>query len=185
MAPEDSHDLAALLARVAAQDRKAFALLYRLQAPPLYRILLRTLRRESLAEEALQDVFVKIWQRAGDYRADRGAPSTWLGSIARYRALDLLRRSRETLVETDELYDPADESPGPMDLMAASSRTDALKICLKKLKAGQRDCLVLCYCEGYTQEELSAKLQTPLGTVKSWIRRGLTQLRQCLAQLGA
>ena len=180
MTSNDSEELTELLARVARHDRPAFARLYRLQAPHLYRILQHILKQEALAEEALQDVFVKIWQRAGDYRSDRGAPSTWLGSIARYRAFDMLRRNRHAAAEFSAPDDLADANPGPLETFAATAGHARLHECLELLKSEQRSCVVLCYCEGYTQEELSRRLDRPLGTIKSWIRRGLERLRQCL-----
>lgn len=177
---EDSADLAALLSRVALGDRTAFARLYQAISSHLYGALLRILKQESLAEEALQDVFLKIWQGAGNYRAERGAASTWMYAIARYRALDMLRQARNFNHESEELLELADKAPGPMDLAFAAVKSTALRKCLEELQTAQRDCLMMAYCEGYTHEEVSAHLGSPLGTVKSWIRRGLESLRKCL-----
>lgn len=172
-------DYAELLAAIALGDRAAFARLYELAAPHLFGVLLRILREEALAEEALQDVFVKVWQRASDYRPERAAASTWLFSIARHRAFDLLRRGRAE-PEGEVLPEAIDASPGPFERTSTLAAGSALRDCLDQLQAGPRACIVLAYCDGYTHEELSQRVGSPLGTVKSWIRRGLEALRQCL-----
>lgn len=169
-----------LLAAIALGDRSAFARLYELAAPHLFGALLRILKEEGLAEEALQDVFVKIWQRAGDYRPDRASANTWLFAIARHRAFDLLRRRREAPADPDRVPEPVDPTPGPFDVTATLAAGASLRECLEQLQPGPRTCLLLAYCEGYTHDELSRRVGSPIGTVKSWIRRGLDALKRCL-----
>ncbi len=170
----------ALLAATARGQEEAFARLYRHTAPNLFAVLLRILKRRDWAEETLQEAFVRIWNHAQDYSPHRGRPMTWMQSIARYRALDMLRRQPPELLQED-LH-------GGVDAAAADGRADPvqhmddelLRRCLEELQERARTCIVMAYYEGYTHEQLSVRLSTPLGTVKSWIRRGLRRLRECL-----
>jgi RNA polymerase sigma-70 factor (ECF subfamily) len=184
----DPELLARWLQASAGGDRRAFQALYRAASPHLFALLLRMLKRRDLAEEALQDCFVRIWQKAHTYAADRGAPLTWLMSIARYRALDLIRRQRPEVSLTDEegeelefADDVVDGAPqGPLEASMTRQSMDALDRCLETLQTQQRESVLMAYYEGYTHEELAQKLGKPLGTVKSWVRRGLQSLRECL-----
>jgi RNA polymerase sigma-70 factor (ECF subfamily) len=176
--------LEALLERCASADAAALQNLYELAAPLLFGCLTRILRRRALAEEALQDVFVSIWQRAGQFRASRGRPMAWMMSIARYRAIDLLRHERSApvlvpdLPERGEIPDEGkDDSP---HWMPASG---LLERCLALLTDRQRHCLELAFVGGNSHEDISRLTGNPLGTVKSWIRRGLQSLRNCLEGL--
>lgn len=171
--------LRTLLDRCAAADSSALESLYELASPLLFAALTRILRRRALAEEALQDVFVSIWQRASQFQASRGRPMAWMMSIARYRAIDLLRHERSAPVLVPDLPDRADgddkEESGSW--MPASG---LLERCLGLLNDQQRSCLELAYVGGNSHEEISRLTGTALGTVKSWIRRGLQSLRKCL-----
>jgi len=159
------------------RDRAAFQQLYNLTSPHLFGVALRILHTRSLAEEALQDAFVQIWQKAGEYRADKAQVNTWMTSITRYRALDMLRKSaRETPLE--ELPDSVMPEQQGAQMMAAENAD--LELCMEELQNEQRECIALAYVDGYSHQELSDRLDTPLGTVKSWIRRGLQQLKECL-----
>jgi RNA polymerase sigma-70 factor (ECF subfamily) len=167
-------------------DRQAFQALYRAASPHLFSVLLRMLRRRDVAEDALQDCFVRIWQNASSYAPDRGAPMTWMMSIARYRALDLIRRQRPevSLDDEDPEADPEDDhnetERGPVASSMTQEGMEVLKECLDTLQDVQRESVLLAYYEGYTHHELAARLGKPLGTVKSWVRRGLQRLRECL-----
>jgi RNA polymerase sigma-70 factor, ECF subfamily len=184
----DPELLAHWLNATARGDRVAFQALYRAASPHLFALLLRMLRRRDLAEEALQDCFVRIWQKADTYAPARGAPLTWLMSIARYRALDLIRRQRPEVsldddngVDLDTVQAEAGEaSPDPLRASLAGESLAALNECLETLQDQQRRSVLLAYYEGYTHEELAQRLDKPLGTVKSWVRRGLQRLRECL-----
>jgi RNA polymerase sigma-70 factor, ECF subfamily len=174
-------ELEALLERCAAKDASAFKVLYQRVAPTLLAILMKMLRRRDVAEDVLQDVFVKVWEQAGQYDRIRGRPLPWLVSIARYRAIDMQRASRPTVVlnETDLQLDPRFQAPGPADSDAAGLRS-ALIRCLELIAAPQRRCLVLAYENGLTHDQISRALGEPLGTIKSWVRRSLMNLRRCL-----
>jgi RNA polymerase sigma-70 factor, ECF subfamily len=170
-----------LLGRCAAADRGALQRLYELVSPVLFACLTRILRRKALAEEALQDVFVSIWQRAGQFQAARGRPMAWMMSIARYRAIDLLRRERlapVAVAEVPERGQPVEDSPD--DEAPWLPAPGLLERCLALLTERQRYCLELAFVGGNSHEDIARLTGSPLGTVKSWIRRGLQSLRQCL-----
>lgn len=170
--------LAELLPRCASRDAVAFNELYQLASPIVFGTLLRILRRRAVAEEALQDVFVSVWQRAGQFEAARGNALGWIIAIARYRAIDLIRRERGTPVGVVGVRD--EESVDPDENTSAVSSDALLERCLGLLTEQQRSCIVLAFVEGSSHDEISQRTGNPLGTVKSWIRRGLQSLRQCL-----
>lgn len=173
----DNLQLEHLLARTALRDRAAFQQLYELMSSHLFGVALRILHTRSLAEEALQDAFIQIWQKAGDYRADKAQVNTWMTSITRYRALDMLRKTgREQPLDDELAAVMEDPAPGPAQL----SESKDLDLCMDELQDQQRECIALAYVEGYSHQELAVRMDTPLGTVKSWIRRGLQQLKECL-----
>lgn len=177
--------LAALLTACAAGDHSAFARLYQLTSPNLYAVTLRILKQEERAQECLQDAYINVWRRADAYDATKSAPMTWLVSIVRNRALDLLRQRRPEvhLDEQAELENSVSaglEGRTDRSMGEDSDFSRALAHCLAALQAQQRVCVELAYYEGLTHPELAARLQAPLGSVKTWIRRGLMQLRDCL-----
>ena len=176
--------LSDLLARCALNDHGAFERLYQHTSPQLFGLVLRIVREEQLARDVLQDGYVKIWNNAGDYRPEKGSPVTWMGSIMRNRAIDLLRRRRSNpvvAVEQDEIGAFADERALPPDLAVAGDQNrSALLACMDRLTESQKQAIGLAYYRGLTHEELAQHLDTPLGTVKSWLRRGLLKLRDCL-----
>lgn len=169
-----------LLRRCAARDTGAFEALYAETASLLYGIALRMLRQPAAAEDVVQEAYLSIWSRAADYRPGLGAPLTWMTSIARYRALDALRRRSHR----EDAQLPLDEEahPDPFGGDAESRTDDAMMLdhCLQHLGEEQRNCIVLSYCEGYTHQELAERFERPEGTVKSWIRRGVQSLKGCL-----
>lgn len=177
-----TEDLAQLLVACGRKDEDAFARLYRAASPKLFAAAIRILRRRDWAEEVLQDSFVSIWNHAADYAQWKSAPMTWMTSIVRNRALDLLRRPAlevsgdlEVIMELRE-----DGNPGPLEQALASADAARLAACLKTLEARQRQSIMLAFFHGLTHSELASHLRQPLGTVKTWIRRGLQQLKACL-----
>lgn len=184
MTPDDT--LEALLAAVARGQQPAFAELYAKTSPHLFGLLLRMLQRRDWAEEALQDCYVRIWQKAESYSAGRGSPMAWLMTIARYRALDLLRMRRPEVNESsfdEDMTSPLereDETASPEDRAVEGEGLGRLEDCMKGLGEEQRRTVLLAYYEGYTHTEMARRLNAPVGTVKSWVRRGLIQLRDCL-----
>lgn len=184
----DPERLIQLLQRVALGDEQAFEELYALSSANLYGVLLRILRRPEWAQEALQDCFLKIWQRSETYLPERGAALTWLMSLARYRALDLLRERQAEPGVLIELSAAEEATPlkfiSPEQAgeawMPESEGSNRLSDCIQQLKEEERQCLLLVYYEGYTHLELAQLLRVPLGTIKSRVRRGLARLRECL-----
>jgi RNA polymerase sigma-70 factor (ECF subfamily) len=174
-------ELAQLLQRCAAQDPAAFRLLYDKTSAILFARLLRMLRRRSVAEEALQDVYVRIWQRAAQYEAHRGRALAWMVTIARYCAIDLMRRERITLVSDDTLAEVADEGTGDAVDFEKPNHFDD---CIGRLNDRTRQCLTLAFVEGRSHDEIARLTTNPLGSVKSWIRRGLLSLKECLSTQG-
>ena len=187
---ERSERLAALLARIALSDQRAFADLYRLASPHLYAVAIRIVRDGALAEEMLQESFVSIWHHAGTYDVAKSQPITWLTSIVRNRCLDWLRRREietEPLATNDDdapAWEPPSDGPSPVDLLLAAADAQALRGCIDLLEAGPRQAIALAFFQGLSHRELASHLREPLGTVKSWVRRGLATLRRCLDAAG-
>ncbi|HSS45982.1 MAG TPA: sigma-70 family RNA polymerase sigma factor [Burkholderiales bacterium] len=164
-------------------DQAAFANLYRQTSAKLFGVALRILKREEWAEEVLQDSFVNIWKHAAEYTAPKSAPMTWMTSIVRNRALDLLRRPGLEVAQEDNslIEDFGDGAQGPVELLLQSNAADALARCMQQLEARQRQSIMLAFYHGLTHAELAKHLRQPLGTVKTWIRRGLERLKRCLS----
>ncbi|MGH6948201.1 MAG: sigma-70 family RNA polymerase sigma factor [Kiloniellales bacterium] len=172
--------LAGLIAAVAAGDRRAFRQLYLETSPRLLGVAIVLLKRRDLAEEVLQEAYLSLWRRAATYRADRGSPLAWLVAILRYRAIDRLRQLQGERATAELSPEAADSAPGPFDWAANSEEGRRLQRCLEELEQRQRDSILLAFVEGLTHEELAERIGAPLGTVKSWIRRGLRRLKDCL-----
>lgn len=192
MTPDDPETaLVALLEGVARRQREgeqALRALYDLTAGKMFGLALKVTGRRDWAEDVLQEAFLTIWRSAGDYRATLSPPLAWMGLIVRSRGLDFLRRRAsaraDAVQELDEAVSEtvAGDSPDPADTAQASEQAWALHECLRKLEARQREVLSLAYLRDLSHAELAQQLQLPLGTVKTWIRRGLDQLRGCMAR---
>lgn len=177
----DSSPLFDLLARTALSDQRAFSQLYQLTSAKLFAVAIRILKHEERAEECLQEAFVNIWRQAGTYNADKSAPMTWMTTVVRNRALDLLRQRRpEVQADNPQVLENFRDDSDRTDNVAFADEHRRLEDCLGELKDAQRRCVLLAYYGGHTHPELAAQLQVPVGTVKTWIRRGLQQLKQCL-----
>lgn len=174
--------LADLLAATARGDRQAFAKLYQLTRGRLYAITLALLRQPDAAEEILQETYLAIWRTAGQYQLERAPVLVWLMAIARHRSIEYLRQRRRRLAEinAEPLAEEALEIPDPQASLSVDHLAHAIQECLRRLSADQSRAIRLAFFHGLSHEELAARLQAPLGTVKSWIRRGLLQLKGCL-----
>lgn len=172
-------ELSALLLRCAQGDHAAFRSLYAAQSARLHGLALRITREPGLAADATHDAFVQVWNQAARFDPERGAASAWLISILRYRALDIVRRRgrEQGGYEPPEQVDPA---PDALDLMVASAEGEALKRCLEELEPARRNLVLRAFTEGLSHADIATQTGTPLGTVKSWIRRSLAALKRCL-----
>ncbi len=183
-------ELMALLDRVGQRDETALRLLYDRTAPRLLGLAMRILRQREWAEDALQESFLTIWRLAGDYRASLSPPLAWMGLIVRSRSLDVLRRQsgeRALLVpstgDNESMLEAfASDAADPLDAADASEQARALQRCLGELEGRQREVLSLAYLRDLSHGELAQQLALPLGTVKTWIRRALEKLRNCMKQ---
>ena len=179
----------ALLDRVALADEAALRELYELTSSKLYGVAVRVVGNRSWAEDVLQEAFLNIWRIAGDYKATLSPPMAWMCLIVRSRGLDFLRRRTsdraDTAQELDEvLADTLEgDSANPMDMALAGEQAWALHQCLSQLENKQREVVSLAYLRDLSHGELAEQLKLPLGTVKTWIRRGLAQLRGCMSRL--
>ena len=188
--PDRNARVAALLARVALSDQQAFAELYRQTSPHLYAVALRILREPAAAEEILQEAYVNVWHHAGTYVAARSQPLTWLTAIVRNRCLDQLRRREVDTVtmsaegDDEPAFDLPSGDPSPADLLLEGADAQSVRDCVDALDAGPKQAIALAFFQGLSHAELAAHMQGPLGTVKSWVRRGLERLKRCLDGAG-
>jgi RNA polymerase sigma factor (sigma-70 family) len=174
--------LAAALIRAGSGDRAALRIVYQDTSAKLFGVLLRILKDRSEAEDVLQDVYVTVWRRAATFDPARASPITWLVAIARNRAIDRLRsgaagRRMAPIEEAEHVHDSA---PGALDVVMRSEQHTRLATCLGELEPRTSDAVRAAFYEGVTYEQLAERMGVPLGTMKSWIRRGLMKLRACL-----
>jgi RNA polymerase sigma-70 factor, ECF subfamily len=195
---ERSEALAELLGRVALGDRAAFGTLYNASSAHLFGVILRINPDRGHAEDILQDIFVNIWRAAQGFDPARAQPMTWLISIARNRAIDSLRR-RKTQIATVTLRSDSDDDEaaagaldsipsaemGPLELLQQAARMREVSHCIGELSAEQRQCVAMAYYQGLSHSEVAQSLAQPLGTVKSWVRRALIALKECLERAPA
>ncbi len=176
--------LADLLSRCASNDHGAFERLYQHTSAKLYGLVLRIVRDEQLSRDVLQDGYVRIWNHAADFRPDRASAITWMGSIMRNRAIDLVRRRRVPVLENGDReateWLPENLLDSPEAELDLANQSEALAECIATLSEAQRQSIALAYYRGLTHEEMAQFMDRPLGTVKSWLRRGLLRLRDCL-----
>lgn len=171
--------LVGLLARIAAGDAEAFRQVYDSYVTRLYGIAICITHQPSLASDAVHDAFLEVWNNAGRYDVRRGNPEVWLVTLARYRALDIVRR-RAREVSDEGLEERADEEPDALTALSDSADAAALRACMGTLAPDRRKLITLAFIDGLSHSELAARLQMPIGTVKANIRRSLRALRTCL-----
>ena len=179
--PRQTADLVALLARVAKQDRNAFSELYQATSAKLYGVVWRILPAKDRAEDVLQDVYVRIWNRASSFDASKASPVAWMATIARNRAIDEVRRRAPVSIEdAPQALDVAAEGLDPLAATQQSEELQRLNECLKALEGERREIVLLAYYTGLSRDEIAQRFGHPVGTIKVWLHRSLAQLRKCL-----
>jgi RNA polymerase sigma-70 factor, ECF subfamily len=175
-------ELTQLLSRIATRDAAAFSTLYKRTSAKLYGVVARILTRGDVAADVLQEVYVRIWEKAGEFDPVRGSPLAWMATIARNRALDEVRRVRPASLEDQpEGFEPAAEDIDPLATRERSEGLAALVDCLKALDEEKRAVVLLAYYRGLSREALAKRFGRPVPTIKTWLHRSLAQLRDCLA----
>ena len=182
-----SEELFHLIALSGQGDRVAFQSLYDATSAKLFGLSLRILNRRDLAEEALQESFINIWHHAQNYRPEKAAVMTWMSAIVRNKCFDLLRAmpKESPLIDDESMDDWASSDFGPLEKATQLSETKALLDCMSALAPLQRQAIALSYFHGMAHEQLAEHLVQPLGTIKTWIRRGLQSLKSCLQGVSA
>lgn len=177
-----AHELVPLMRSVAAGDRDALSSLYQRTSAKMFGICSRVLGNPGEAEEVLQEVYITVWRNAGRFDSAKASPITWLAVVARNRAIDRLRTRRIATAPLDAAADVADERESAFDMIERDEEKRRLASCLEELEDRQRAMIRAAFLDGATYPELAERESVPLGTMKSWIRRGLIRLRGCLEQ---
>jgi RNA polymerase sigma-70 factor (ECF subfamily) len=173
-------DITKLIVRVSVKDRGAFDLLYRQTSAKLFGVCLRVLNDRGEAEEALQEVFVKIWTKADRFAISDLSPISWLVAIARNHAIDRLRSRKPAAADIDAAIDVADPTPGPEAMAMAGGENDRIYRCLDELDQERAAAVRGAYLKGESYAELAERYAVPLNTMRTWLRRSLLKLRECL-----
>ena len=181
--PAEREELNRLLIETARNDQKAFAELYRLTSSKLFGVCMRMLRDRGDAEDVLQEIYTTVWRRAAGFDATRASAITWLTTLSRNKAIDRLRQQRERVLDDPaRLEETADGQPTPAAQAEASEEYRRLQHCMDQLEPQHRDSVREAFFTGATYNELAGRCKVPLGTMKSWIRRSLMLLQNCLSQ---
>ncbi len=171
-----------MIAQVALRDESAFSSLYDATSRKLFGVCLRVLSNRSEAEEVLQEVYVRIWHKADSYAVTGHSPMTWLITVARNLAIDRLRRRKAPTKDIDAVFDVADNRPGPEASAIASSERALLDACMNELDPSRADAVRKAYLEGQTYKNLAKHHGVPLNTMRTWLRRSLQALKECLTR---
>ena len=177
-------DIEGMIARCALGDRGAFSSLYAATSGKLFGVLLRILRDRAEAEDALQKVYVKVWKGASLYRVNGLSPMTWLITIARNHGIDRLRARKPAAKDADDMVDLADQSPGPEAQVIAASEAGRIARCMGELEPDRSEAVRRAYLGGEAYAELAARFDVPLNTMRTWLRRSLLKLKECLSDGG-
>jgi RNA polymerase sigma-70 factor, ECF subfamily len=178
MSPDD---VSGLISRTALKDRAAFRALYSATSAKLFGVCLRVLKDKTEAEDVLQEIYVRIWLNADRYQVSEYSPITWLVAIARNLCIDRLRARRPASREISEAEDIADQSATPEQAAELKGEAGRLSLCLDQLSPERAMAVKAAYMEGYSYQDLALRLDQPLNTVRTWLRRSLISLRECLS----
>ncbi len=170
-----------LLASVAKGDEAAFERLYEATRAKLFGVVLRILRRQDLAEEVVQEAYIKIWNSAGQFNPALASPITWMVSIARNRAIDVVRKRSEVSIEDESAaMQVASDTPDPLARREMTEELKRILECVGQLDPARQKLVLLAYYNGWSREQLSEKFNTPVNTFKTWLRRIMIDIRECL-----
>ncbi|MGZ2412601.1 RNA polymerase sigma-70 factor, ECF subfamily [Sphingomonas sp. F9_3S_D5_B_2] len=178
--PASDGDLVALMHASAAGDPQAFAILYDRTSAKLYGICLRLMGNEPEAQDVLQETYIKVWQKAERYDAARASPITWLAVLARNKAIDRLRQRTAPTQDLGAAGDVEDDAPSAFEIVEREQDRSRLAGCLDELEERSQAAIRSAFLDGASYPELAEREGVPLGTMKSWVRRGLQRLRGCL-----
>ena len=174
-------ELVWLIAAVAKRDEAAFERLYAATRAKLYGVVLRILRRHDLAEEVIQETYVKIWNSAGQFNPALASPITWMTSIARNRAIDVVRKKGELSIEEEpDAMEVAADSPDPLARREMSEELRRLLECIGRLEPDRQKLVLMAYYNGWSREQLAEQFASPVNTIKTWLRRAMLDIRECL-----
>lgn len=171
-----------LILQAGLGNRTAFQELYGRTSAKLFGVLLRVLNDRAEAEDALQEVFVKIWRNASSFAANDYSPMSWLIVIARNHAIDRIRARKPEAADVDEMPDLADEAPDPETRAVQRSERHRIEDCLRELEAARADAVRGAYLDGYSYQELADRHEVPINTMRTWLRRSLMKLKECLTR---
>jgi RNA polymerase sigma-70 factor (ECF subfamily) len=174
-------ELVWLMAATAKGDQAAFERLYAATRAKLFGVVLRILRRNDLAEEVMQEAYIKVWRNAGNFDPAAASPITWMVAIARNLAIDHVRRKSESSIEDEpRAMEVAGDNPDPLASRELTEELKRLLGCVGKLEPERQRLVLLAYYDGWSREQLAAKIDKPVNTVKTWLRRSLIEIRECL-----
>lgn len=177
----DHSQIEALIVKVALADRDAFSALYDMTSAKLFSVCLKVLNDQQAAEDALQDSYIKIWNKADQYHSNGMSPMTWLITIARNTSIDHLRNDLAKQNIVDKLPELVDEMNDPEAYSMALSRNAKLELCLEELEDDKAEAVCGAYLYGFSYAELAKRYRIPLNTVRTWLRRSLSKLKRCLS----
>jgi len=176
-------ELVWLIGAVAKGDQAAFERLYAATRAKLYGVLLRILGKPELAEEVMQETYLKVWKMADSFDPTLASPITWMVAMARNRAIDIVRRRGEVFIEDEpEAQNVAAEQAAPLARREMTEELKRLLACLGKLDPEKQRIVLLAYYSGWSREQLSTKLDIPVNTIKTWLRRSLLEIRECMGR---
>lgn len=175
-----NEDLARLISNIALSDRKAFVVLYNQTSSKLFSICLRILKNRTDADEALQEVYVKVWQRSHLFSAISGTPESWLATIARNQSIDMIRMRKPIASELDEVFGLSDQAPNPEQATLQRDTGRTIDLCLDELEETRAEAVKRAYLDGMTYQELADRYAVPLNTMRTWLRRSLIKLKECM-----
>jgi len=177
----NKNDIESLLSQCALRDALAFEQLYHLTSAKLFALVLRIVHKQEWAEDVLQEAYINIWNNASRFRSEKASAMTWMTRVVRNKAIDYIRGKPQSVWQgEDGLSDLMASDQGPFDSLYNKQQATLLRECLEQLEPSQQDTLVMAYFYGLTHLELAESLAKPLGTIKSWIRRGLLRLKRCV-----